>query len=134
MYVIFNLIATLYCGIWDYYMDWGLWRSKKKGHYGLRDQMIYPQWFYYYAICTNAIIRFFWVLNIFAFPFTTSKDGEYVMERLEIMVFIGMIAEAYRRSQWSLLRVENEFYNNFEAYRSIPAIPTLMDDQDVSKN
>ena len=60
--------------------------------------MIYPQGFYYFSMVTNALIRFFWVLNIFTFPFTKSHDGDYVMERLEVMVFIGMIAEAYRRS------------------------------------
>lgn len=28
VYFIFNLIATLYCMVWDFYMDWGLFRSK----------------------------------------------------------------------------------------------------------
>ena len=36
------------------------------------------------------------------------------------MNFSNMMAEAIRRTLWSLIRVENEFYNNFEAYRSIP--------------
>jgi hypothetical protein len=41
---------------------------------------------------------------------------------------LAIIAEAFRRAQWSLLRVENEFHNNFEAYRSIPQIPGLADE------
>ena len=27
LFCTFNTIATLYCGAWDYYMDWGLLRS-----------------------------------------------------------------------------------------------------------
>ena len=37
LYCIFNIIATIYCSIWDYYMDWGLFRSKKPENYFLRD-------------------------------------------------------------------------------------------------
>ena len=37
LWIVFELIATLYCSFWDYYFDWGLFRSKKKGKYGLRD-------------------------------------------------------------------------------------------------
>jgi len=29
LFFISNVIATVYCTIWDYYMDWGLFRSKK---------------------------------------------------------------------------------------------------------
>ena len=39
-----------------------------------------------------------------------------------------MMAEATRRTFWAVLRIENEFYNNFEQYRTIPTIPNLMDD------
>jgi len=41
---------------------------------------------------------------------------------------MAMLAEAFRRAQWSLIRVENEFHNNFEQYRSIPQIPGLADE------
>jgi deoxyribonuclease-4 len=41
-----------------------------------------------------------------------------------------MMAEAFRRTVWVLIRVENEFYNNFEQYRTIPIIPKLMDEVD----
>ena len=36
IYFVFNLIATLYCLVWDYYMDWGLFRSWESGSYMLR--------------------------------------------------------------------------------------------------
>ena len=36
LYIVFLAIATLYCLVWDYYMDWGLFRSKEPDTYGLR--------------------------------------------------------------------------------------------------
>ena len=50
------------------------------------------------------------------------------MKELEILAFVAILAEATRRAQWALIRVENEFHNNFENYRSIPTIPGLADD------
>jgi hypothetical protein len=37
--------------------------------------------------------------------------------------------EAFRRSQWSLFRVENENVNNLEKYRNILEIPKLSDEE-----
>ena len=39
-----------------------------------------------------------------------------------------MMAEAIRRSIWSILRVENEFFNNFEQFRDCIVIPPIKDD------
>ena len=50
------------------------------------------------------------------------------MNTFEVMATCSLLAEAMRRTQWALLRIENEFHNNFEAYRSIPTIPKLKDD------
>jgi hypothetical protein len=30
------------------------------------------------------------------------------------MVFLSMLVEAIRRTIWSIIRVENEYHNNFE--------------------
>lgn len=65
------------------------------------------------------------------FPITTTTDfGKLIVKKIEIFVFLSMMAEAVRRTQWALIRVENEFHNNFEAYRTIPIIPKLMDEVD----
>jgi len=40
-----------------------------------------------------------------------------------------MIVEAFRRTFWAMIRVENEFFNNFEQYRDIVMIPPLRDEQ-----
>lgn len=57
-----------------------------------------------------------------------------MIKDVEILTFLAMMAEAVRRTQWSLIRVENEFFNNFEAYRTIPIIPKLMDEVDNTLN
>jgi hypothetical protein len=36
-----------------------------------------------------------------------------------------------RRSVWAILRVENEFFNNFEQYRDNIVIPPIRDDDDI---
>ena len=110
-------------------MDWGLLRTKEAGRYGLRPETKYPSNFYYYAIVNNLALRFFWVLNLGLFTI----DGNLMVD-LDVMVFLSTIAEAFRRTVWSLIRVENEFFNNFEAYRSIPTIPNLMDEVEVRRD
>ena len=46
------------------------------------------------------------------------------------MSLIFIFAEAFRRALWALLRVENEQNNNLEAYRTIPYIPPIVEDED----
>ena len=45
-----------------------------------------------------------------------------------MLFFILALGEAYRRTQWSIFRVENENINNFEKYRAIMEIPKLPED------
>ena len=49
-------------------------------------------------------------------------------------MFISMMAEAIRRSVWALLRVENEFFNNFEQYRDVIVIQPIKDDNNENNN
>ena len=114
----------MYCLVWDYYMDWGLFRSSATASYALRSQIKFPQWFYYFAMFLNLCLRFYWVIGIFHYTF--QNDERNLVNQLEVMAFLSLMAEAVRRSVWSLIRVENEFFNNFEAYRTIPTIPDLL--------
>lgn len=82
--------------------------------------------FYYFAIITNFFLRFFWLISIFKYPYESDKDSH--MNTFEVMTCLSLLAEATRRTIWALIRIENEFHNNFEAYRSIPTIPKLKDD------
>jgi len=110
-------------------MDWGLFRSSAKGKYMLRKDLAYSPWFYYFAMVVNTLLRFFWVLGLVKWSF--EDDQKNIFDEIEILVISTIFAEALRRTQWSLLRVENEFYNNFEMYRTIPFIPNLMDEVDA---
>ena len=60
-----QLFATLFSMVWDFYMDWGLFRSKKPGKYLLRDVISFPPWFYYFAVVANFTLRFVWVFGLF---------------------------------------------------------------------
>ena len=57
----------MYPLIWDFYMDWGLFRSFKRETFALRpkDKIKFSKKFYYFAIVTNTILRFFWIVPIF---------------------------------------------------------------------
>lgn len=121
-----NIFTTTYSTLWDFYMDWGLFRSFEKGSFLLRKQMKFHVCFYYWAILSNTFLRFFWVLMVYV---ATLKTGPAVfLAKWGFNVWFYMLAELLRRTQWALLRVENEFFNNYEQYRSIPVIPSLMDD------
>jgi hypothetical protein len=118
------VLATFYCLGWDYYMDWGLLRSRKQGHYLLRDVTQFPAGFYYFAMVVNFLLRFFWVIGFLQ----KSTPGEYsFIKEYQILAFSSMMAEAIRRTIWACIRIENEFHNNFENYRVVLVIPALID-------
>ena len=116
-----HIVSSTYSYAWDIYMDWGLLRSKSPGKYGLRDKLNYPAEFYYFAIVTDFILRFFWIVPIFQLGKPDSVFNNY-----QVLTFITIMLECIRRAQWSLIRVENEQNNNFESYRTIPIIPPIV--------
>jgi len=67
---------------------------------------MYPQWFYYVAIVVNFCLRYIWLVPIiFKDP---SLDFWKMDQKLEFWLTISTFAEAFRRAQWSLIRIENE--------------------------
>lgn len=112
--------CTLFVWVWDLYMDWGFLRGTKPGHKLLRDKLTYPKNFYYVCIVLNTLFRFWWVL-----PYILAKHENDVTAHLELYVQGAMEIEAVRRTLWSLIRIENESFNNFEQYRTIVAIPPM---------
>jgi hypothetical protein len=106
-------VSTAYMLFWDIYMDWNLGRLNSTNFF-LRDKLTYPKWWYYGAIITNSILRFTWVINLFGIPV-----GD------ETKIYVLSILEVWRRTQWSLFRVENENTNNPEKYRNVLDIPEL---------
>lgn len=78
----------------------------------------------------NFILRFFWLIQITSYSYE-SANGINFLKSWEIVTCSSIIAEALRRTIWVLIRVENEFFNNFEQYRSTSTIPDLIDEIDV---
>jgi xenotropic and polytropic retrovirus receptor 1 len=121
-WVLAYIFATLYAYIWDITMDWGLIRSNPNYPF-LRQKILFPEKWYYFAMISNLLLRFAWTLTLFSSSFFSSSIFE-----MDVIIFALSIMEAYRRAQWSLFRVENENVNNYEHYRVFLEIPTLPDD------
>jgi len=60
-----RIFSQAFAYIWDIYIGFGLLRSTKPGRYGLRDNIAFPAWFYYFAYVENFIARFFFIIPIF---------------------------------------------------------------------
>ena len=98
---------------WDVYVDWGLVRKSK--NLFLRDKILYPKIWYYFAIVVDATLRFSWTWNFI------NINKEYDEWKNLVMALL----EGYRRIQWCIFRIENENCSNPENYRTILAIPEL---------
>ena len=92
IFVGISIFATFYSLWWDYYMDWGLLRSKKAGSYGLRVKKLLPSWFYYYAVVTNMLLRLLWIL-----PLLSVLMPAWAM-KTQLLVVIICLGELFRRA------------------------------------
>ena len=73
----------------------------------------------------NTLFRFWWVIGIFSIKFS---GHAYFIEGLGFLTFVSMLVEAIRRTFWAIIRVENEFFNNFEQYRDMVMIPPIREE------
>jgi hypothetical protein len=111
--ILASIVISSYFLFWDIYMDTSLGRIKSK-YFFLRDKIIFPKKFYYYAIIINTALRFIWLLS-------------YVEIRVdeEVKVLTFSVLEIIRRTFWIMIRIENEYINNPEKYRNVLDIPEL---------
>ena len=67
LYFVCKFVQTTYCFIWDIYMDWGLLRQNKPGSNNrfLREKMNFPPVFYYWAIFSDFILRYIYLVFLF---------------------------------------------------------------------
>ena len=87
----------MYCLVWDFYMDWGLFRKNddhKRFPLRPKNKSRFPTKFYYFAIFTNAILRFVWIIPIY--NSLIIKEDIYL--KLDIILWITIVAEALRRT------------------------------------
>ncbi|KAB0796916.1 hypothetical protein PPYR_10977 [Photinus pyralis] len=120
-----SLISSCYAYTWDIKLDWGLFDSKAGDNKFLREEVVYSSnWFYYFAIVEDLILRFGWVLSI------SLIEMSYI--HADIMVTILAPLEVFRRFIWNYFRLENEHLNNcgkFRAVRDISVAPIDCSDQ-----
>jgi len=113
IHIVVGIISQSYMLFWDVFVDWGLARKSK--NLFLRDKILYPKGWYYFAIVIDAILRFSWTWNFIKI------NKEYDEWKNLVMALL----EGYRRIQWCVFRIENENCSNPENYRTILAIPEL---------
>ena len=63
-----HLVQTTYCFIWDIYMDWGLFRQNEPGAKNrfLRAKINFAPSFYYWAIFSDFILRYNYLLFLYS--------------------------------------------------------------------
>lgn len=82
------------------------------------------QFFYYFAIIEDLILRFIWALSLYL------TEMGYVTS--DLMTSILSPLEVFRRFVWNFFRLENEHLNNcgkFRAVRDISVAPIDSSDQ-----
>lgn len=106
-----ELWATLFSLYWDFRWDWGMFIGTTRETRFIRDQTKFKKSFYYFCMVQNLVFRFWWVPNCI----TIRYYGHLLwFDALGVMAFISAVVEIVRRTIWAILRVENEFFNNFE--------------------
>ena len=120
------MVTTLFCLYWDFLWDWGMFIGTEPGRKYLRNEIKYSPSFYYTCMFMNTIFRFWWLISMLLVILTGSQN--LIVDKLELFTFASMMIEAVRRTFWSMIRVENEFFNNFEQYRDTILIPPIKDD------
>jgi len=94
----------------------------------LRKKRSFSPAFYVFCVIENTLFRFWWVIAALNVKFS-EKGSLFFFDYLELMTFFGVAVEGIRRTFWAIIRVENEFYNNYENYRDVIAIPPIKEDE-----
>lgn len=117
-WIVSLLVSSIYSYSWDVKFDWGLFDKKAGENKFLREEIVYPNWVYYFAICEDFVLRFTWALSI-----SLTESG---IMHSDMIVSIFAPLEVFRRFIWNYFRLENEHLNNcgkFRAVRDISVAP-----------
>ncbi|KAH3688429.1 hypothetical protein WICPIJ_000568 [Wickerhamomyces pijperi] len=110
VFVFFASINSICSAVWDILMDWSLMQNKNL----LRDDLVYPKWFYYFAMVSDVLLRFQWVFY--------ALFGKEIEQSAFTSFGIGIV-EIFRRFIWLLIRMENEHVTNIHLYRASRETP-----------
>lgn len=117
LWLVFVIIATVYSYGWDIYKDWSI-GDRRSSNWMLREQLLYPKWWYYAAAFVNLFLRLMWIFTIspdaIASIFFLGKDG---------LTTVLTAVEVSRRAMWNIFRLENEQLNNCGRFRAVQDIP-----------
>lgn len=113
LHSVFATIYSLYTSSWDITMDWSLLQRRARYPF-LRNELVFEHYWpvYYWAIITNVVIRFAWIIYLLPGPATNL-----------LRIFIIALLEALRRWQWNFFRLENEHLGNVDMYRVSREVP-----------
>ena len=127
LYYSLKSFGCLYKYFWDIYYDWGLFHGTNSKNRMLRSQTKYAPWFYYFSMFYDLVGLFSWALVILLMylvqpgPLPADQAAnamtEYPIEYYNNLVWITwleFIVVAIRRCIWVVIRVESEFFNNYE--------------------
>ncbi|CAG9322380.1 unnamed protein product [Blepharisma stoltei] len=110
-------IMTTYHAFLDMYADWGLLRNSNNGPF-LRGKICFPRNYYYKIMLINFFLRFNWTLTLVPYA---AFNNAYVNP--EMLYTVILVLEIFRRTLWTILRVERENTGNVEKYRKIDYLP-----------
>ncbi|EIM89067.1 EXS-domain-containing protein [Stereum hirsutum FP-91666 SS1] len=120
-FVLLGSIYAIYASSWDLLMDWSIMKPHARYPF-LRPELLYSSYIplYYFAIVTNILIRFIWVLYI-----PDAGPG------MPFRTWITGMLEILRRWQWNFYRLENEHLGNMDQYRITREVPLPYSFDDV---
>jgi xenotropic and polytropic retrovirus receptor 1 len=111
--------STLYSWAWDVIMDWNVFDfNNKEGGYVRSRRVIENVWVYYIVSFVDLILRFFWTWTLIP----NESAANFSALNLFMAPFAAIL-EIFRRSMWSVFRLENEQLNNTAGYRDVTHIP-----------
>lgn len=108
-----EILSSLYSCAWDLIVDWSLFKRDTR-YPLLRPDLIYTSQIasYYFAIITNVLVRFIWVIYI------PPGRLSFVLRSV-----IAALLELLRRVQWNFYRLESEHLGNMDQYRVTREVP-----------
>ncbi|XP_016978124.1 xenotropic and polytropic retrovirus receptor 1 [Drosophila rhopaloa] len=109
-YIMICIYSSIYSLLWDFLMDFGLFKVWKGENIFLRDNLVYPKGFYYLVIVENTLLRFAWTLEIVLVyqELLAPYNGKSIV----------CFSEIVRRFFWNFLRLENEHLYNCGQFRA----------------
>lgn len=113
LWVCVAFIYSSFSIAWDILMDWSLLHTNAR-YPLLRDELVFEfVWpWYYFAIVSNVILRFSWIIYLLPGP-VTPDTKTFAVAFLEIL----------RRFQWNFFRVANEHSSNVDQHRALRDTP-----------